>query len=429
MTSRDILRGLGGLDPELVLKAAPGNPTKGLSKHPPARIRCRIACCASVVLIAGIVLSVGSERVSAAMRTFFSFIPGVGLQENTDQAIYTFVPITERVESGSAKAEIVRAYYADGRLSLMVAIDGLRVSEEIRLRINGVFCDMHTPDDPDYLLALSGDGTLLNASIESDPPADSDRFEVEIAGFAECLAFSMKPCKTYEDLCEVGPTVTKNGISLTATARRVENELVVFCYESRENGATEDDLVGIGMPSNGGYIRTRYMETENGYMEEITGSWGMITRSIWKPIGSEWPREATLHIPYLSMWHKDSGSVTLLLPSAYTTIGSDAAIQTDLGSIRLHSIERTPYQEDPTRDRLMIAVSYDDRFEDRCIYSFHYTIAGKPPCAIHIDHENGTTAYIEVIVERDTTRLDMSIDGVYYYLMEEYVIPLDMDLP
>ncbi len=386
-----------------------------------------IACAAIFALVIGAFSMIGFDNVYAAVRQWLSFIPGFGIQASAEQSIFVQIPIVERTEGQSANAQILRGAYCNGTLSVTVHIDGKAIyGKDFSFYVNGEPYDVGS----NYSLAV-GSGpavgyhsAMLDIAIPMDKPGTDDLFEIEITGFEKRLAFKMKPCQTYAQLCEIGPTVTKNGITLTVTANRVGNELIVWCYETREEGATSDSVLGYGSPVNGAYTLLRYIETESGPIQDTTTGLRLTNRFVYRL--EEGDHTATLHIPYLSMFRKVQADMKVSIPLGYKSEPTNVIAKTDLGVIRVISVERTSYEHDGSKDKIMLELCYESNDPLQKIYSFEYDIKGNYISAIAPDGESGTTKWIEVIVDKDTDALEFSIGGIYYYLMDEYEFELDI---
>ncbi len=432
MTSKDILKELGHIDPNWIEKADPdkaNEPTE--NKHgfkifgKPRRawpIPKKLAVCiASFALILCVMSVIGFGNVYAAVRNFFSLIPGVGIETiREENLIYTYETTRGTITSGEQYAKILRASFTKGTLGATVLVNKGISSEDIRLFINGKRYQTD-PQNTSYMLAYSSDSSMLEIALSVETPTADDLYEIEVSGFEDRLAFTMKPCETYEDLCEIGPTVTKNGIALTVTAERTEEELVVWCYETRFEDAPNDHLANIGKPSNGSYELQRYLETENGTVYEKHEGWQLKGRIVYEL--SEQDESAVLCIPYLAMLRDESGCYKLDLPKTYTTVKTDYTEKTSLGTIKITSIERTP--DEDNKDRIRLTFDYENKYENQAIYGILYSTEDNI-AAYYCDSTSGTMEYIDIWVDKEETKTTLSFDGIYYYLTDEYRFELDL---
>jgi hypothetical protein len=76
----------------------------------------------------------------------------------------------------------------------------------------------------------------------------------------------------------------------------------------------------------------------------------------------------------------------------------------------------------------MIKLAFDSNDSKQALYSFNYQVAGRgyTPSAIHCNAETGCTEYLEIYVDKNTSRVTLNITDLYYYLFGEYVIPLEI---
>ncbi len=427
MTGKDMLRELEGLDPEFILEAAPDTARKPSRGPVYKRL---IACAASLALIVGALGLVGFDNVYAAVRDLLAFIPGVGIQNSDDTTIYTYDPQRVTVESEGKVARLLRASFADGKLSLTVHVQGAEVfPKDTVFYVNGTAydgrqADYHIGIASDQSGGMAEDSTMLEVTLPMEPPRETDRYELAVSGFADTLAFSMMPCETYEQLCQIGPTQRRNGIAITATAHRTGNELVVWCYETREEGASRDTLCGIGNPANGAYSLRSFLTTQSGTLHDISYGIRLRNRMVFRL--AETDETATLHIPYLAMLRQEEAKLSVNIPQSYGKHQVEASAAVSLGSIRVVSAERAPYDQDDSKDALLLQLAYDSSETAMRMYSVEYDIAGSPISAIMPDGESGTTKHIEVIVDKGQANLDIAIGGIYYYLMGQYSLKLDI---
>ncbi len=420
MKNEDIFRELGNLDPDLILKAAPEEAHRAAQWTPFRRL---LACAAALALVVGLLLC---EPVYAAVRELFSFVPGVGIH-NTEELLYTYQSVVGRVESGDMEAQILLVSYEDGILRTVLRVAGKNVDrEDLRMTVNGQVKEMeapslyHAPEDSEEPGKLTGD-CIAEIPLRMMPPAETDRFEVQISDFEAPLVFTVKVCETFEELQQIGPTATQNGISVTVTTEQTGRELVVWFYETRDDTATEDDLAGFGSPANGSNPVRLYVETESGAIAPEGGGWRLGRREVF--LLGEGDETAVLHIPYLAMWRPEKAKFQVDLPADYGTFEGTAVVHTSLGDIRVVSMERRPGENG--KDHVTLQLAYENKQEDQRMYSFAFEEVGGV-FAMRSSETNGTMEFMEIVVERETQTVEANLSGLYYYLMGEYELELDI---
>lgn len=384
-----------------------------------------LACAAAVAVIFTAFSIVGFDNVSAAINKMFSLIPGQGIIEkgDSDADIYAIEPIVRQTSSQNAKANIVTAVYSNDYLSVTVEVIGKAFYHDaFSLYINQELVDYQK--DQSGALAVSSDSTILSFSYKTKAPAKDDIYEIDITGFSERLSFKMIPCNDYDDIEKIGPTDTKNGISITTTAQRIDNQLIVWCYPFKSENATKDTISAYGNPSNGSYNKTRYIETESGQIVDNYSGWQINGRSFYDITDKD--QTATLHIPYLSMIREEKKRLKVKLPKDYTTVESDVSLKCSLGTINVTEIKREPYQYEEGKDKIMLKFRFDSNDSNMALNRFGFDFAEYSSSAVHSNSENGCMEYLEVYVDKNDKKISLKITELYYYLQGEYVIPLDI---
>jgi len=383
------------------------------------------ACIAGFVVILLSLPIVGLDTVAAAINKLFTFIPGVGITVKNDDAIYVMTPIVGQTKAGSAKAAIVSAVYSNDYLTVTVEVNGTAVEccDAFSLYINQEWIDL--VGEPKSLCS-STESAMLYFSHKTEPPAEDDLFEIAVEGFPERLSFHMAPCLDYGDIREIGPTDIQNGISITTTANRIDNQLIVWCYPFRTANATKDRILGIGLPANGAFYQERYLQTENGQIFQSRSGLHINERLVFNMLENN--HSATLHIPYLSMLRNEKMKLRVNLPTDYEIMESDASIACSLGIIRVTEIARKPNEHGKDKDTVMIKLAFDSNYSNQALYSFDFQVAGRgyTLSAIHCNAETGCTEYLEVYVGKNDSKASLNITGLYYYLFGEYVIPQEI---
>jgi len=383
----------------------------------------------SAILIAVIAAAILLPLTVAAANKLFTFIPGVAITEKIDETIYAMEPVVRQISAENAKANLVSAVYADGYLSATVEVLGKAVYSDgfaIYANQRPLKLEDELFNENGYDLAVSSDSTMMSFSYPTEAPDSNDIYEVAVTGFAQRLSFKMTPCRDYDDLREIGPTEMQNGISITATAQRFDDQLTVWCYPFRTADAAKDMILGFGEPSNSSFYKMRYIESENGQGFTTTAGWQLRNRLVFDMPEND--QSAILHVPYLAMLRGEKKKLRVNLPEDYGTAASDIAVECSLGTIRVTQIERKPNEYEQDKDTVMIKLAFDSNDSNQALYSFNYQVAGRvyTPSAIHCNAETGCTEYLEVYVEKNTTKISLNVLSLYYYLFGEYVIPLEM---
>lgn len=388
----------------------------------------RLAVCAAALVLTFTALSfIGFDKVAAAISELFTFIPGVGIQEKSEN-VYMLQPITSQIKSDNISASIVRAVYSENHLTVVVEVGKRTIYDDFRFYINGTLADYKGDDgkgSATYSLSTSSDSSMLWFSCETQPPKADDIYEMEIAGFTGRLSFKMTPCRDFDDISKIGPTDIKGGISITTTADIIDDKLVVWCYPFYTENITKDRIIGYGNAVNAAWVNEKYIETESGIQYESKSGWGMTGRLIFdKPESLE---NVKLHLPYLAMLREEKKRLNIKLPKDYVTVDSDIALECSLGTVRVTEIRRTSNEHETDMDTVWLKFAFDSKEENKRFNSFDFELAGRySPSAMHFDADSGCLQYLEVYVGKDEDKIALNISQLYYYLMNEYTIPLDI---
>ena len=385
----------------------------------------KLIASAAVLAIVFVSLSaIGFDNVYAAISRLFTFIPSVGIEEKYIATIYTADPIVGQVKFQDDTANLVSAVYSNNYLSMSVEVLGKALyHDDFAFFINQE--PVNNQEDAPANLSIASDSTIMYISILTEAPAIDDIYEIEITGFPERLSFKMTPCQSYEDITQIGPTDVQNNISITTTAERIGDQLVVWTYPYRLPGAVNDMVVGYGEPANGAFIKMGYVATESGQIIEHNSGWQLMGRAVYEmPVNDQ---AATLHIPYLSMLREESKKLNINLPKGYGMEEADVSIRCSLGTIRVTEIERSPSAYYDDKDTLMIKFEFESADANMQLYSFNYQFTrDNSSSAMHFDGNAGCLEYLEVDVGKNVSRISYDISQLYYYLHGEYTIPLDI---
>lgn len=392
----------------------------------------KLAACGLALAIVFLSMSiVGFGRVGAAIKNVFTFIPGFGIETEAKEVIYTAAPLKKQVKASGITAGIVHAVYSDGYLSATVEVNktskngnlGIPHYDDFKLIINGEEKDfLKAPSNSN--LAWSENSAMLFISYKTTAPTADDVFEIEINGFTERLSFKMKECESYSDISKIGPTEIRNGISITTSSEIIDDKLVIWCYPYKIATTLKDSIVGIGQPANGSYEKERYVETEKGRLTPVTDGWSIRNRLVYNISANH--KSAVLHIPYLAMYREESKKLKVTLPSGHTELESGKTLKTSLGKIKVEKVVRTQNEYDKNKDTVYIYFAFEGINDIVRPYSFNYTVGKDTSGAYHFDAKTGSLDYIEFSVSKNQKSVTLDISGIYYYILDEYVIPLDI---
>ena len=354
--------------------------------------------------------------VRAALGSLFTFIPGVGIVEKGNETIYAVVPIAGYVEADGVRVDLDNAVYADKYLSVSILGNGNIPYDDLTLYING---ETINRQDISYGRAGSSRSWECHLHLKRKPPESGDIFEIAIEGFPQRLSFMLAPCRDYQDLAAIGPTVTQNDISITVTAERAGNELRARYYPLNGTGDTIQEY-------GARFYDESYIVTESGFVSKQDGP--QLGRSWFSFEMPESDSEAALHIPCLTMRRNDERSkrFSVDIPKDYTAAECDISLEFSLGTVRVTNVERKPNEYGGEYDDVYLSVALESKDENMIFSSFSFTHTKNRGHGWSFDEETGCMNRIMLAVKPNETTAAVVISGLEYYLPGEYVIPLDI---
>ncbi len=236
----------------------------------------------------------GTQNVVAVVRRAFAFIPGVGITEvpvtdgeagepgaPTNISFLTYKSDVESIpasDDSGLKARMVRTHYADGKLEIIVEVDGRELWDDDAVLYIGEN-EYRTGDEGIHITTSNhassgtidyGDGpvththnyTRIHLSLAMDEPTPGDIVEVGVKGFDGRLSAAAVLLTTFEELEEIGQTVEKNGISLTITTEWVDDKLIVWTTPYILENAPQDKFLAYGFDHNNDRYSQRWNERQ-----------------------------------------------------------------------------------------------------------------------------------------------------------------------
>lgn len=394
-----------------------------------ARVFRKATVVAAIVLIL-LASTLTIPSVRAAVGRLFTFIPGVGISEQSDNSIYTMNHIVRQIDvdsgtsSNQVQAQLDNAVYSNGYLCVSTIINGKYIDFDNDLTF---YIDGEQVEYSSSGTRSSGpEGIEVNHYmwLKMNEPNSDKLYEVEIAGFPGRLSFTLEKCLEYSDLAQIGPTDTQNGISITTTAIRSENQLTVWCYPFNTTG---DKIAGIGAANPSIWNNETYIETESGFIGVYNKSGQQIMERFVCDI-PEGDSFATLHIPYLTLVRDEKKTVSIPVPTDYSSMECNISVEFSLGIVRITEIERKPSEFDGQPDVLRISFTLDSSDSSMVFNSFELRNTSGDPVGwmMQFNDETGCLQFIETDIEDNASKFSFEITDLCYYLLGEYVIPLEI---
>ncbi|MEA4973111.1 MAG: hypothetical protein VB119_07985 [Candidatus Metalachnospira sp.] len=261
MNKEDLYSELGNIDPKYI-EEADQNPN---SRH----IKWKRYSAIAAVLVLAVAIADNSDYVQAAIKKIFSFVPGVAItEEEKSSVLYSMDGEPQTQSNGKITFTVNNAYVTNYSIDVAWEIsmdfideDKIKVdttAEELNKIIeeNGASAYLKAADDKgsfgpyiettvdikagDETFSVpikSGGGSLTKQNCISGIDYIPDLIKeygvntpitVTICGMS--FDIKLKPIEYYESIDEIGPTVLKNNISLTAMPTWSDNALRIKMY-------------------------------------------------------------------------------------------------------------------------------------------------------------------------------------------------------
>ena len=392
----------------------------------------KLLVCAAISLFIFTSLSlIGLDKVSAAFRSMFTFLPGVGITETNETPLYVADRIVGQTRSGDAVAILSAAGYVEDHMVITIEVFEKELTfDDFRMYIDGVPADYQRYQAPHYLVTafapeIPEAAIQLQFSYKTAPLSPASVVEIEITGFSERLSFRLYPCTDYEDILEIGPTAQTNDISITVTAERFEDWAFIWCYPYVFADSFTDEIIGYGSPQNLAWKIGAYIETQSG---TYPGAWRYLTSVKGRLVFplSEKESSAILHIPYLAMRREEEvWDWTFTLPTNYTTMNTALSLENSLGRIHITEMERKP--NDQYSDIVVMKVKTEAFDDNKVLSSFFVSFDDESmQCTQKSNIDTGCIEYMEITAGKDDSEITLHISSLYYYLLGEYEIPVEI---
>lgn len=472
-----------------------------------ACIRKLAAVAAAFVVVGGAVLAVGFsagaenlpdavfegfQTIAVSVRSLFTYTPGVGITEVTIPSdsceqttdisdsisflTYESTIDTIPAQDGSeCKARLVRTHYADGKLNLVIECDYRQIfGEAFTLYVNG---ERYGRGDEgfatfDYQFHNSTGTseyyyTVVNLSYVMPQPKIGDVFEIEINGYIGCLSVSPVLYTCIEELEAIGPTVEKNGISLTVTSEWVDGWLVVWTTPFIRDETITDTIMNYGRPAkdlnfrfySGIWNQLQVFGDDEKRKEKLEAELAECIPNV-NILAPDWRVPERLHqytpqysiacaigydryglippdisevkytIPFLAMRRQEAHSLEIPLPTEQGIFDTDYVIATSLGNIRITSITRK--SESREYDKVTCKIELESLNEKEYFQNFTYSVECDRDSYIWGASSNPKSARLEsfrVSVAKDEDSMTLNISSLDYFLMDEYSFDLDISRP
>ncbi len=424
-----------------------------------------------------------AKPVQAELERIFHFIPGIGLVESN--MVYEVEILCGKLQKDDVTVELKDCYVKDnflfGTLSItdtslydyqpetlgkLVLEGDEAVEKEIYEKYPITWYHgekQNTLFFPQTGLHLRENFKQLNQYLQLIiDDSESLYYEIAVGDFDKKLSFRLKKSKPISDLKEIGSTVTKNGTSITASAKMTKEGAKINYYAvSSEEAKTisqfgsllysGDKTAWYYLPhfqsKNAPYYRY-YLETKDGTIAPLKSAKSLLENggeAIFDATKKDFP--AIFHYTALSAETEECEFIDIPVPEVGQTIEVDIPVFFQYGTVKIYSIshirdvdytghsrinaEGEYYNEKAEMDKLILQMKIEPNQKNRILYR----IDAKPA---YINYDGGhlledendifsktlALRFYDNTLEKDTMKLQF--DTPIYWIEGEYEIPVDL---
>lgn len=324
----------------------------GIVRRKPFVNRGLSAIAAAVLIIAVSVFSIGFDNVVNAMGRLFGFIPGYGITEDNQSIQYVIDGHDISSENSQAILTINSVIATKNNLSLNCYVklknfhekkDLANIEKDINTDKNSLVISVNGKEYLPSGSSIGGggrtEGVWADYQIEQDNLSTKNTYTFNYKKYNLAVQFRLKVPQGYDTLDEIGPTVTKNNISITAVSRLQDNKLLVELYPVNKSGLTISSFTsqyGVGYEKKDLILETD--KTSHAYTLP-EGFMGVNNKFYFNVLPQE--KDLTLKIPYLIVKSQEKmKKVALKIPEAGERLTINKRVKFKNSTMIINEVEK-----------------------------------------------------------------------------------------
>lgn len=400
------------------------------------------ACLAALALIAFSFWGIGLDRVGAAMRRVFSFIPGYAIVENNESITYVLKEGTS-AENDRALLVLNNALATDKTLELFFRLtdkrylgqDILPPKTELEARHQARISLYANENKYSKYSGHSGsDGvntsSLLVYEVKPTDLGEEIVYRLELEDYDLGLDFSLQDYDTFASLEEIGPTAYHNDISITAVPTFSQDQVTVDLYPINKSCYSIDAFAAT---YNNAYLadleNNLHLATGQGprAYRQPDSHFGPNTRFIFPLEPGD--QDLELKIPFLIVQSDEKADVSLSLPPWGESLRVNKRLEFKDGAMIIEEIKRSDSRHIGEEGELELKIAYESKDPRLTFLDAHFiftnlwgSIFGSSTWQVS-DQGIVQTIYLE-LTEKQGDRVKLRVQNPRYRLQDEYVLDL-----
>lgn len=400
-----------------------------------------IAVAAAFVLVISSFLVVGFDNIAMAINHLFSFIPGYGIIENNDSILYVLSEVNIS-ENDNVKMTLNNAIAGKDSITVMVTLERINYTEDQAL-LDKLAEAERMEDDiapfrpkaslyakgskyTEYSGMTSGGGGIDTSTFTFELPEEAievnTTYVLAYEDYGLQLEFELKSYSTYNALTEIGPTESKNDISITAVPTFKDGQVEVNLYPINKSSYFIDSFFADGE----GYLGNNlHLETNSGIKSynPIDGHGSAYGKFMFEIDPND--RDFTLKIPFIVVQSVESQNIALDIPKEGEKVKTDYKIEFKDCTITITELERTS-ENLGDYGELKMTLEYDNKSSNKVMMNsdlyrtnFWGQIKGGGYSG-EVDKNGIITTIYFALEAGENSLLRLKFANPVYYLTDEY---------
>lgn len=400
---------------------------------------------AAVLLLVISTFAIGVDNIANAFNRLFGFIPGYGIVENNETIKYTVDGIKLKSENENACITLNNVTATENTISASIELlkknfDESKAIEEKkkewedlengrRLKTPNILLYANGKVFNETSSSMGGGGETnhiyINFDVEPEYINSKTSFKLEYKDYNLSIDFKLKHCDSFDSLDEIGPTATKNNISITAVSNKKDNKLEVELYAINKSNC---NIYSYTKQYDNGYLgKDIVLQTSGGVREYTTpgSSMGPNNKFYFDLLPED--KNLVLKIPFLIASSKDGEkqNIKLKIPKYGEKLALNKKVEFNDTTMVITQVEKIKTDANEFGD-LRINFKYENKNSNKimCDASFFRTnLFGTTEGGGYSStpDENGIVKSIDFSLEKgDNKTLGLQICDPKYYLVDEY---------
>ncbi|MFD0716007.1 hypothetical protein [Paenibacillus sp. GCM10027626] len=401
------------------------------------------AAAAIILLLLGSLVSFGGvQTVADAIGKLFGFVPGHGIVDPAGGLLYRMSAAPKKAENDDYILTLQNATATNSSISVNLLIEkrgaapiitsedkeaALRsaaANPKVSLLANGKRYDVHgwTRGIGKKYYTVSGDFTLPVSEMP-----ENTIYTMAVENLALSVDFQLIRYDSYISLEEIGPTVYRKHLSVTAVSERVGNQLNVELYPLHDLYYKPYSFIKDKYnKALTGDVHLRTTKGERSYVANDEPYTSPLTRFSFNLAEDEQP--IALEVPHVTLNSSESAKITLPVPKMNEKQPINKTVDFRDATAKIVSVERVMHQDENSGnsfDALKISLQYTNKQEDLKLNWVYLDGVNTGGFGWEFNEAGEAATYYYSLANYDRPTIELELKEPQYRLTEGISIKLD----